>query len=118
MVDCGNDILSKNPVPVFERGLDALLAKLREGNHTIVMLELPLYPFCNRYGAVQRRLAWRHGALLVPKRVLIQLLTTPGATLDTIHLSDSGHQLMADAIWNVLENGRATEPSTWRNERR
>jgi acyl-CoA thioesterase-1 len=98
----GNDILRDYPPAVFERGLDALLTRVRQGNHTIVMLELPLPPFCNRFGEAQRRLGRRHGALLIPKRVLLRILTTPGATLDTIHLSASGHQLMAQSIWGVL----------------
>jgi acyl-CoA thioesterase I len=103
----GNDILRKNPLDIFEHGLDALLARLRQGNHTIVMLELPLYPFYNRYGDAQRRLARRHGALLIPKRVLLEIFTTPGATLDSIHLSAAGHQLMAQSIWSVLEAAEA-----------
>jgi acyl-CoA thioesterase-1 len=98
----GNDILRGYPAAVFERGLDALLTRIRQGNHTIVMLELPLPPFCNRYGEAQRQLARRHGVWLIPKRVLLRILTTPGATHDTIHLSASGHQLMAEAIWSVI----------------
>ncbi len=61
----GNDVLRANAPETFERGLDVLLAKLREGGCTIIMLKLPLPPFCNRYGADQRRLAKRHGVLLV-----------------------------------------------------
>jgi hypothetical protein len=40
--------------------------------------------------------------ILIPKRVLIGILTTDGATLDTIHLSACGHELMAQAIWRVI----------------
>ena len=98
----GNDILRDYPPAVFERGLDTLLAKLRQGNHTIVMLELPLPPLCNRYGEAQRRLARRHGVLLIPKRMLLGVLTTEGATLDTIHLSADGHQRMAQTIWHII----------------
>ncbi len=98
----GNDVLRANTPEAFERGLDVLLAKLRDGGRTIIMLELPLPPFCNRFGAAQRRLAKRHGALLVPKRVLMRVLTTEGATLDTIHLSPRGHGLMAETIWDII----------------
>jgi acyl-CoA thioesterase I len=100
----GNDIIRENSPAVFERGLDALLTRIRQGNHTIVMFELPLPPFCNRYGEAQRRLARRHGAFLIPKRVLLGVLTTEGATLDTIHLSARGHQLMAQVIWHVVKS--------------
>jgi len=98
----GNDVLGGTTPEAFERGLDALLASLRGGGRTVVMLELPLPPFYNRYGAAQRRLAARHGARLVPKRVLLGVLTARGATLDTIHLNRSGHGLMAEAMWRVI----------------
>jgi len=98
----GNDILGETTPDAFERGLDALLAKLRDGGRTVVMLELPLPPFYNRYGAAQRRLAKHHGVLLIPKRLLLGVLTSEGATLDTVHLSHRGHALMADAIWGVI----------------
>ena len=87
----GNDILGETTPEEFARGLDALLGQLREEGRTVVMLELPLPPFYHRYGATQRRLAARHGVLLVPKRVLLGVLLSGGATLDTIHLSGSGH---------------------------
>ncbi len=69
---------------------------------TVVLLELPLPPFANRYGAAQRRAARRRGVLLVPKRLLLGVLTADGATLDSIHLTPTGHDRMADAIWDVI----------------
>ena len=98
----GNDLLGGSPPDIFERDLDALLAVLRRGGRTVVMLELPLPPFANRYGAAQRRVARRHGVLLVPKRLLVGVLTADGATLDSIHLTPTGHDRMADAIWDVI----------------
>lgn len=98
----GNDLLGGSPPHTFERDLDALLAALRRGGRAVVMLELPLPPFANRYGAAQRRAAGRHGVLLVPKRLLAGVLTADGATLDSIHLTPTGHDRMADAIWEVI----------------
>jgi len=109
----GNDVLRGYPPETYERGLDALLAKLRDGGRTVIMLELPLPPFCNRYGAAQRRLARKHGVLLVPKRELMGVLTSEAATLDSIHLSARGHVLMAEAIWDVI--GDALWPLTARS---
>jgi acyl-CoA thioesterase-1 len=91
----GNDVLRATRPEDFERSLDVLLAKLRDDGRTVIMFELPLPPFHNRYGDAQRRLAKRHKVFLVPKRVLIGVLTSKGATLDTIHLSQRGHALMA-----------------------
>jgi hypothetical protein len=92
----------------FERGLDVLLAKLAVGGRTVILLELPLPPFHNRYGAAQRPVARRHRVFLVPKRVLMGVLTSEGATLDTIHLSRRGHALMAETVWRII--GQAIGP--------
>jgi acyl-CoA thioesterase I len=98
----GNDVLRAYRPNAFERALDALLAKLRGGGRTVVMFELPLPPFHNRYADAQRRMARRHGVLLVPKRVLIGILTSEGATVDSIHLSRRGHELMAETVWGII----------------
>lgn len=98
----GNDVLAGTPPASFERSLDALLARLRSEGRTVVLLELPLPPFYNRYGSIQRRLARRHGVWLVPKRILLGVLMTPGATVDTVHLSRQGHEQMARVLGDVL----------------
>ena len=98
----GNDVLGQTTPEAFERGLDALLKVLRRGGRTVVMLELPSPPFYNRFGSAQRRQAGRHGVLLVPRRVLLGVLTAKDATLDTIHLSPTGHARMAEAIWRAV----------------
>ncbi len=121
----GNDVLRANAPEAFERGLDVLLATLRARGANTIMLELPLPPFHNKYGAAQRRLAKRHGVILVPKRLLIGVLTAQGATVDTIHLSARGHSLMAEKIWEVIRQAlgrqkdgapRIGESETWRNQ--
>jgi acyl-CoA thioesterase-1 len=98
----GNDVLRATRPDAFERALDDLLAKLCGGRRTVVMFELPMPPFHNRYGAAQRRVAKQHGVSLVPKRVLIGLLTTDGATVDSIHLSRRGHELMSETVWEII----------------
>ena len=98
----GNDLLGSTTPEGYERGLDAFLARLRADGHRVVLLELPLPPFANRYGRIQRGLARKHGVRLVPKRVLLGVLTTEGATVDSIHLSPSGHAQMAETIWRVV----------------
>jgi acyl-CoA thioesterase-1 len=98
----GNDVLGGTAPEAFERDLDVLLARLRSDGRTVILLELPLPPLYNRFGEIQRRLARRHGAKLVPKRVLIGVLTADDATLDSIHLSATGHARMAEAIWSII----------------
>jgi acyl-CoA thioesterase-1 len=91
----GNDMLAKEPPEKFESELDDLLSETAARADRILLMELPTPPFYNRYGDIQRRLARKHGAILVPKRVFARVLGAPGATLDGLHLSQSGHDLMA-----------------------
>ena len=51
---------------------------------------------------IQRELAAKYAVVLIPKRIFIGVLTTPGATVDGIHLSPAGHAWMADVIWEVI----------------
>jgi acyl-CoA thioesterase-1 len=71
------------------------------------MLELPLPPFYNEFGRAQRRVARRHGVLLVPRRVMLGVLLHGGSTVDSIHLSPSGHARMAEAIWGIIRGAYA-----------
>ena len=99
----GNDLLLEGGSAIqFQRDLDQLLSQIGAPHRTLVMFELPLPPLCNEYGRIQRRLAARYGVRLIPKRVFISVLAGGGATLDTIHLSEAGHQQMADEVWNVI----------------
>lgn len=98
----GNDLLGFTSAPQFATDLEALLQYLSEQNCQVVMLELPLPPFYHAYGRAQRVLARKYGAALVPKRVFLQILATDNSTLDSIHLSQTGHQLMADRMWEIV----------------
>ena len=66
------------------------------------MLELPLPPLYNRFGAVQRRLARRFGVVLVPKRYFANVLAGDESTLDGLHLSHIGHAKMSRMIWSTV----------------
>ncbi|MGZ8867963.1 MAG: GDSL-type esterase/lipase family protein, partial [Thermoanaerobaculia bacterium] len=79
----GNDMLDGTPLAEFERSLDALLGRLR--GTRVVMLELPILPGRWGYGSIQRRLARKHGAALIPKRLLARALTGAGNTTDGLH---------------------------------
>ncbi|MCC6490121.1 MAG: hypothetical protein IT364_21725 [Candidatus Hydrogenedentes bacterium] len=97
----GNDIFYDTSSKDFAQNLDAMLTKLAKHQAPVVLLELPLPPFYNAFGAAQRRLANQHGAILVPKSVLATVLATPGATADGLHLSPAGHALLADTLWSM-----------------
>ncbi len=100
----GNDLLGSTTAAQFSRDLDALLTFLRAPDRQIVMFELPLPPFRHEYGRVQRMLADKHNIALVPKRVFLAILTGKDSTLDRIHLSQLGHQRMADCVWRLVRS--------------
>ncbi len=98
----GNDLLGEETAGEFEKGMDALLGAVSGPERKVVMLELPLPPFHNAYGRVQRKLARRHGVILVPKRFFAKVLAAPGATSDGLHLSEKGAALMANTMAKLI----------------
>ena len=98
----GNDLLGSSTARHFEAGLDQLLLDIGRPERTVVMFELPLPPTFNAYGGIQRRLAKRHGVILIPKRLLMRVLCRSDTTLDSIHLSQAGHDELAAAVWSVV----------------
>jgi lysophospholipase L1-like esterase len=95
-------VLGSTTVERFERDLDALLNQTSQRGVRVVMFELPIPPLLNGYGRVQRQLAARYGAALIPKRILASVIAGKGSTIDSLHLSAEGHRAMADAVWQVL----------------
>jgi acyl-CoA thioesterase-1 len=104
----GNDLLGSTSLADFERDLDELLKSLRGPGRIVVMFELPLPPFRNGFGRAQRRLAQKHNVQLIPKRVFVEVLTAEGATVDSVHLSRRGHELMAATVWDIIQPAFAT----------
>jgi acyl-CoA thioesterase-1 len=102
----GNDMLAYGKTAAeFEADLAKLLDLASSEGSRIVMLELPLPPTYNGFGRVQRRLAAEYGAILVPKRRFAAVFAAPGATVDGLHLSQRGQNMMAEMIWGVISGG-------------
>lgn len=99
----GNDLLSGTAIGKFRADLEKMLTRVCTAQRRVVMIELPLPPFYNRYGMVQRALARAHGVILVPKRYLAKVLSTPGATVDGLHLSNAGHALFAHTLFELRD---------------
>jgi lysophospholipase L1-like esterase len=66
------------------------------------MFELPLFPLQNAFGAAQRSVAASHGVVMLPKRCLTKVLGMKGGTLDGLHLSQQGHNALAETVATVL----------------
>lgn len=101
----GNDVLGTTTARDFEQGMDRLLTRICVPDRSVLMFEVPLPPLGNDYGIIQRRLAAKHKVPLIPKRILIGVLTGHEATTDSIHLSQSGHNHMAAVVWDVIRPG-------------
>lgn len=98
----GNDLLGSTRTAEFSSALERLLARVCRPQRTVLMFELPLPPFCNEYGRIQRRLAANFGVTLIPKRLFAAVLTQAEATIDSIHLTPRGHERMAMLVTSVL----------------
>jgi acyl-CoA thioesterase-1 len=99
----GNDILFDTKVEEYESGLEALLQAACTGKRRVVMLESPLAPFYNGYGVVQRKLTAKYGVTLIPKRYFGRVLCAKGATMDGLHFSQAGHNLMAEVLLDLFD---------------
>jgi lysophospholipase L1-like esterase len=110
----GNDILEGHSVAEFAKDLEHLLQTGRARRRHVVLVELPLPPLCGAYGVVQRRLARKYGATLIPKRQILAALTRSGGTVDGVHLSNAGQAHLADVVQQMLNwKGIATAPGKY-----
>lgn len=100
----GNDLLSGRSAGDFRNDVDELLTAIVSSGRDVdvAMFELPLPPFFHGYGAAQRDLAARHHVDLIPRRLLASVLFRDDATLDSIHLSNLGHQRLARRVSDFL----------------
>lgn len=100
----GNDVLGQTSLAEFERDYDALLNKIGGSTRTLVGFELPLPPFHNSWGMVQRKIAQKHGMKLIPKWRLMWVLADPKNTVDSIHPTQAGQDALADLVASVILN--------------
>ena len=97
----GNDMLGNISSDRFFKDLDILLEKI-PSSCQLVMFEIPLLPFHNNYGQAQRTLARKHKVLLIPKYCLANIIGSTGGTLDGLHLSQKGHDALANSVFSML----------------
>ena len=98
----GNDILGSTSVSKFEHDLDQLLGEVCGQHRTVFLFELPLPPFHNRWGRIQRKLCSKHQVQLIPKHRFASVFVGDTSTVDSIHLSQKGHDRMLNIVGEVL----------------
>jgi len=94
----GNDLLSGRSLADFSRDCEELCQRVCTPGRMVWMCELPLPPGKSQYGAAQRRICRQQRVRLIPKREMMRVLTTAGATVDGIHLSLAGQQRFCDLM--------------------
>jgi acyl-CoA thioesterase-1 len=98
----GNDLIGGTEPAIFRNQLAGLISSLRQQQHRVLMLELPLLLFQNSFGAAQRSVAAEYGCFLLPKRCFAAVLGKKHGTVDGLHLSQEGHEVMARIIGDVV----------------
>lgn len=97
----GNDMLKNISAEDFAVELDKLLVSLKSPERTIVMLELPWAPFHDALRRSQIKTAERSEVILLPRKVFSSVLCGSDSTVDGIHLSNKGHEKMAEAFMTI-----------------
>lgn len=110
----GNDMLDRTDHARYEQALESILRVAREAG-SVVMLEIPVLPGRWAYGATQRRLARKYRCALVPRRILAKVLFEGGNTSDRIHLTQRGHDALANELvtwlgWSAAAASPAPPP--------
>lgn len=108
----GNDSLQYTSIDDYERDLRSILQQVSTWEKLVIMLEVPVLPWHIRYARIQRKLAKEFDVILIPKRLLVSVFAKPGNTLDLAHLSEQGHQYMAEKIWKIIGSAFILETNT------
>jgi len=102
----GNDLLNFNSPKDYEESLTELIQCLDTSSNKILWFELPLLPQYYSYGKIQRKLAKQLNIDLIPKFVLATAFNSKDATLDGIHLTPKGHEIMKQQIQKLIQRER------------
>ncbi len=98
----GNDLLGGTDPSLFHDRLNTLISSLCAKQHQVLIIELPLFPFKNSIGRAQRSIVKKYDIAMLPKRCFAKVLATENGTLDGLHLSQKGHNAMAETIAAVI----------------
>ncbi len=99
----GNDLLGSTSAQKFSIDLRQLLSELSQHEIDILMFELPLPPFRHNYGQIQRDLAAEFDIKLIPKWYLLDVITRDKCTIDSVHLTQEGHDRFATNITQIIQ---------------
>lgn len=99
----GNDLFNGVALDEYEASMEKILQILSNKNCVLIMFDLPVPPLKNYFSETQRRLAKKYNVTLIPKRYLTSILSPNENKLDYVHLSSTGHQKMAELVWEIIK---------------
>ncbi|MFH1499863.1 MAG: SGNH/GDSL hydrolase family protein [Verrucomicrobiota bacterium] len=99
----GNDMLGRGSAEDFYVELEELVLAVRAGGGRVLLIEFPVLPAREGFGQALRTVATKHGVPLLHRRFLAAVLQAPDATVDGLHLSESGHRELARMVKLSLE---------------
>jgi lysophospholipase L1-like esterase len=94
----GNDLLAGAEPATFGADLRSFLGTLVRKDRRILMFELPLLPFQNAFGRIQREVCAQYGVGLLSRSLLAGAVALSGHAGDGVHLSRQGHSWLADRV--------------------
>lgn len=92
----GNNIMGFTDARTYSEEWEDILQTLDAAGHRLLVFELPLIPGFHAFGRAQREVARPFTVTWVPKRFLAGVLAIPGTTEDGLHLTQRGHDLLAE----------------------
>lgn len=98
----GNDMLGRGSAEAFHVELEALVLAVRAGGGRPLLVEFPVLPARGGFGRAMRAVAAKHDVPLLHRRFLAAVLQAPEATVDGLHLSESGHRELARTVEESL----------------
>lgn len=98
----GNDFLRKVPEKEVEKNLTEIITRIQEKGAVVILGEMRGPAPGMDYGNLYKRLARRHGTVLVPD-ILGEILTHPKLKSDPIHPNDAGYEIIARRVAEKLE---------------
>jgi len=105
LLEGGNDILRNNEFAAIERNLSAMIKLAKDRGAQVVLLGVPEKGLFLGVAPFYEDLANEH-EILFEAQLIASLLRNPAYKSDPIHLNEEGYRVMAEKIYEFLqENG-------------
>lgn len=98
----GNDMLSGGDASDYGHNLDTLVSAVKASGGLPILIQFPAIPARGAFPAAVARVARRHEVPMIHRRLLASVLGMRGSTVDGLHLSESGHHALAEAMQKIL----------------